>query len=295
MKISTFGSRFYGGQIDRIDSGFIELGHELNQGGSNDLIYANDIPHAGEAIECHRAHSNTCKLILNILDVPHWIPEWPRIEPEWRSKLLSANKVTCISKTVQNDIKLFLDIDADVIYNPIKPIFPLKKDSRKIFSLFVGRAHAPNKRVKEIIYPLYQFLLKNFKNAENMIHFVGSEDPGFGIYHGVVSDNELNELYNNSAFVLISSKQEGLNLPLIEALCAESIPIVCNDMSTAQEFSPPECLCSPSSQGMIEKFTDVEFLSSIDNICATYGELYREKFSPKSISENILKVYSSII
>lgn len=296
MNISTYGSRFFGGQISRIDDGLIELGHKVNQGGLSQLVYSNDMEHAQEAINHYSIHNNDCKLILNILDVPHWLPEWPKIALEWRPKLSLAHKVTCISKTVQNDIKQFLGIDAEVIYNPIKDVYPLNLETRKIFALFVGRALAPNKRVKDIIYPLYQFLCKNYQNGKYMIHFVGSENPGFGAFHGIVSDEELNRLYNDSAFTLISSKQEGLNLPMIEAICTGSIPIVCSDMSTASELCPPSFLCSSDNTGMIFKlFKDIEWLKDADNICEKYGELYREKFSPKSIASNIISVYNSLI
>lgn len=294
MFISTYGSRFYGGQIDRIESGFLELGHIVNSNHSPNLIYSNDMAHVNDAIGCWKQNQSS-KLIFNILDCPTWVPDWINIKSEWYNKLRLADKVTCISKTVQKDILDHFDINAEVIYNPIKPVYPLNNEARSIFCLFVGRALAPNKRVLEIIYPLYTYLSKVYKNANDMIHFVGSENPGFGTFHGIVSDEKLNELYNNSAFTLISSKWEGLNLPLIESICCGSIPIVCKDMSTAEEFSPPECLCDPSTEGMIDKLRDIKFLSQSDKICSIYGKKYREQFSPVQIAKNILQVYGSMI
>lgn len=294
MLISTYGARFYGGQIDRIDQGLKELGHNVNDFlGPPDLIYCNDMSSWDLAFHKTRNWSNA-KFILNVLDVPFWVSDWKNIHNDWCGKLYGADKITCISQTVQKDIKAYFNIDSEVIYNPIKNIYPLNFESRNIFALFVGRASAPNKRVREIIWPFYQVLAKNYKNANSMIHFVGSENPGFGTYHGIVSDEELNRLYNDSAFTLIPSKQEGLNLPLIESLCAGSIPIVCNDMSTALEFSPSECLCEPSAEGFVKKMTNIDFLKKADDICLQYGNKYREKFSPKSIASNIISVYHSI-
>lgn len=300
MIVSAHGSRFYGGQIDRIELGFCQLGHVLGYKLHNkpDLIYSNDAPYYDEAIEKWLSFQKEPKLILNILDIPHWLPEWPKIKQEWLPKLSLADKVTCISQTVQKDVYAHLGINAEVIYNPIKPVYPLPdfnpRTDKDIFALFVGRALAPNKRVRELVKPLNDMLIQELgKNFS--IHIVGSENPGFGTYHGIVNDEELNKLYNRSIFTIISSKQEGLNLPLIESLCAHSIPIVCKDMSTADEFSPPELICEPTVTGMIDKITSDEFIfNSIENIWHKYGTLYRVKFSPKSIASNIISVYNTL-
>ena len=51
-------------------------------------------------------------------------------------------------------IKNYLGLNSIVIYNPIKPVNYLPNIEKDIFYIFVGRARSPNKRVKEIIFPL---------------------------------------------------------------------------------------------------------------------------------------------
>lgn len=295
MNIVTFGSRFYGGQIDRIDAGLSELGHDISvlNGPELELIYSNDATGFSKAIELWKSLGQKPKLIFNVLDVPYWVREWPQIQIEWANLLKIPNRVTCISDTVRLDIKKYFNIDAQVIYNPIKPVYIVPNLKRDIFSLFVGRALSPNKRVMSLVLPLYIELSKFF--GDDCVHFAGSEPTGFGIYHGIVSDEELNMLYNRSVFTLIPSKQEGLNLPLIESLCAGSIPIVCNDMSTASEFAPPEFQCDPTPMAMYNKMRELsQDLDKCHNICGEFARAYSYIFSPKKVAQNILEVYNSL-
>lgn len=294
MNIVTYGARFYGGQIDRIDKGLRELGHRVNDFlGPPDLIYCNDMANSDNAF-LKKATWPSAKLILNVLDVPLWVPDWKNIHDEWLGKLNGADKITCISQAVKKDIYNCFLIESDVIYNPIKPITRLNLPTEIPF-LFVGRALAPNKRGLSILKPLQSLLTA--RDPSFKIHIVGSENPGFGIYHGVVDDAELNRLYNVSLFTLVPSLQEGLNLPMIEALCAGSIPIVAQDMSTSQEFCPPEFLCEPHAEAFFNKmFHDLPKLpeSQVMDILEKYHVEYSVKFSPKSIASNIVSVYNSL-
>src|SRR5690554_5556844 len=107
MNILTFGARFYADQISRIDFAFKELGHRVNDFlGSMDFIYCNDAPHYDHAISKWLSLDKKPKLILNVLDVPYWIPDWLQIFDKCVGQLNCADKVTCISKTVQKDIKV---------------------------------------------------------------------------------------------------------------------------------------------------------------------------------------------
>ena len=133
--------------------------------------------------------------------------------------------------------------------------------------------------------------------GDKCIHFVGSEHTGFGVNHGIVSDKELNILYNRAAMLLIPSREEGLNLPLIEGLCAGCLPIVCRDMSTALEFAPEFTLCDPTPQAMYDKmkFLSAEFHETFkyDVILNEYSNKYKEQFSSESVCKRIIDVYKS--
>lgn len=294
MNIVTFGSRFYGGQVSRIDSGLESLGNIVNKSNIPDLIYSNDMSHANEAIQEWEKCDKNPKLILNVLDCPAFLPQWPAIKLEWHSRLLLADKVTCISKAVQNDIKIHFNIEANVIYNPIKDVKYRPEIEKDIISIFVGRANSPNKRVKEIVYPLWLNLRESL--GDECIHFVGSENPGFGKWWGVISDDKLNELYNKSVMGIISSKEEGLNLPMLEMICTNCKPIICKDMSTAQELGIPELMCDPNPKSMFYKMKEVASqLSKYDNILNEYGKKYSIMFDKKTIAQNILNVYAKTL
>lgn len=294
MNIHTVGARFFADQISRIDQGLIELGYNVNSFlGPPDFIYSNDASNYDVAIGKWLNWDKEPKLILNVLDCPAFLPEWNSIHDKLVGQLGCANKVTCISKTVQKDIKDYFDIDAAVIYNPIKPVYYISDLKRDIPFLFVGRALSPNKRVIEILRPLYDALVPYW--GKDCIQFVGSENPQFGKYLGIVSDEQLNLIYNRSIFGLISSAQEGLNLPLIEMLCTNVKPIVCRDMATASEFSPAEFLCDPTPEAMFSKAKEIGAnLPKYDAICEEYARKYSEQFSPKSVAQNIISVYNQI-
>lgn len=296
MIISTHGSRFFGGTIDRIDYGFVQLGNMLGNHLSNEpnFIFANDPPHFNEAIATWEKWDRKPKLILNILDCPTFLPEWETIKAEWYPKLLLADKVTCISKTVAKDVLDQFKLIADVIYNPIKPVYYIPDMPRNILCLFVGRCNAGNKRKNEILYPLYKALVPYY--GEDCMHFVGSEPPGFGVWHRVVSDEKLNELYNRSIFGMVSSKEEGLNLPLLEQIFCNCKPIIARDMSTAEELGIPELLCDPTPEAFFYKIKEVaENLEKYDKLCEDYTIKIKEQFSGKSVAKNILQVYQNLI
>ncbi len=291
MQISTFGSRFYGGQVDRIDNGFKELNHHVNDFlGPPNLIYCNDGSHFDQAISKWVNWEKKPKLILNVLDVPHWIPEWKNIYETWVAQLNCASQVTCISEAVKQDIYNHFLLDASVIYNPVKSVHYIPETKKDIMCLFVGRCRAPNKRVREILWPLYNNLVPHF--GEDCMHFVGSENSGFGVNHGVVSDEELNLLYNRSLFGMISSSYEGLNLPMIEMCLTNCKPIICRDMSTAEELGPPEFLCNGDPKSMFDKMKEISSnLPKYDDILNEYGKKYSQQFSSLQVAKNIISVY----
>lgn len=209
-------------QLPRIIEAYNELGIVLN-----DTIYCNDGGYYDEAIRLkHTDYSQ--KLILNVLDIPeHLFPQYD-IEA-LTDKLLEADVVTCISQTVQAQIRKYCGIEAKIIYNPIKNV-SYRKSRRNNKYLYVGRANDPNKRFK---------LIRAQVDEEDLT-VCGPENPGFGNYLGIVSDEELNELYNTTRFLLLPSRFEGIGLTACEASLCGCIPILSQDNKAASEFFPPE-------------------------------------------------------
>ena len=137
---------------------------------------------------------------------------------------------------------------------------------------------------------LAETLLK-IEDQVNKIKICGSENPGFGNYLGVISDNELNTLYNSSKFVLLPSKAEGLGLPMIEAMICGSIPITCSDNQTAKEFSPTEFISDPNTQSIVNKINELNKEYEIKRkLALEYGKKYKDQFNKVTIAKNILNL-----
>jgi hypothetical protein len=248
-----------------------------------DLIYKNE-DFFDEAIEFKKTCTNNPFVIFNILDLQVRNPNYD-IE-KLKEQLRYANVVTCISHTVKNQIKQYLNIDAEVIYNPIKDIY-FKNLKRNIPFLYVGRANDQNKRFFLIKDALQKF------NGQTGLVICGSENPNFGHYIGIIDDERLNHIYNTSRFILLPSKFEGLGLSMIEGMIAGAIPITCNDNPTALEFSPKEFTCDPNQQAILDKMMEIhKNYSGNQQIALEYGKRYEEIMNKNQVAKNIINIYN---
>ena len=280
MKISVFGLKPFS---QLIKEGFQKLGHEISSE-NLDLIYSND-PRGYEESLILKKKNPKAIIVFNVLDIP-W--HMPNIENQ--TKLLikhflsKADFITVISFKVQNDLAKFTNIKTKVIYNPIKDVNHennITKDNS-----FLGRANDPVKRIKLV----HDSLLK-IDNGLNNLNICGEHDPGFGNYLGYVTDKRLNELYNSSKYVFLTSIAEGIGLPMIEAMVCGSIPILCSDNKTSKEFSPDDFICEPDVSSIVQKINYInKNYSEKRELALKLGKKYKEKFDKVSIAKNILKV-----
>jgi len=278
--------------LPAIKRGLIELGHELvDDVKLADVLYCND-PN-GEYQISHDTIDFNKPSVLNILDIPTYLSEFHlnRVLGNLNWRIEQVNAVTSISKTVQSQIKEIFGVDSTVVYQPTKPITRLnleKKESGVKF-LYVGRAHSPNKRfdlVKNLIQKYYE---------EGQLLIIGSENPCFGTYVGMVNDVTLNNYYNLCDYVLLPSSFEGIGLTSIEAILAGKYPILSNDCAAAIEFLP-EFACDPNPAAMFEKIQEIENNKShYDWLVRQYDRKYREQFNYKSVAQNIVNVLESVI
>jgi len=283
MKIKTFGARCPTCQIDRIEDGFSFLGHEVIEDNSEpDLIYSNNRWHT-EAIETKEQYPNA-KLILNVLDIPEHVIqhfESDRLQVELRK----ADAVTCISFFVKDQIKRFVNMDARVIYNPMKDVH--KTDVKKdIPFLYVGRANDPNKRFSAI-FQIFQYM---GITEENLV-VVGTDNPLFGKYMGVVSDEELNNIYNRSHFVFLPSRIEGIGLSMIEGVMCDCIPVVSKDNLTAVEFVP-ELVMEPDIPTIARTIVSYWENKPMDLI-NKYKKDFKVRFHKNTVAKNIIEIYNN--
>lgn len=236
MKVICYGSRFYGGQVDRIEKGFVELGHEIvNEISHADLVYSNDPGGYKEVLSLKYADKVKGKIVFNVLDIPEH--NLPNFDLEGLELMLNhAHEVTCISKFVQDQLIRHLGQKSTVIYNPIKPVTyqpELTEKGRLLRFASVGRRFDPNKR-----FGLGVAALELLGIDYNRLALVGNDYVAWGHYFGVLNDESLNTMYNNVDFVLALGRVEGLNLPVLEAMSAGCIPVVINDMTTRNELLP---------------------------------------------------------
>jgi len=287
-KIAVLGADGYVNQIPRIKQGLEDLGYIISKEHPN-LIFANDPRGYEEALALKKKYPNAY-LIFNFLDIP-W--HHPNIEKQAellvKHFLIKADAVTAISYKVKNDLSKFFNKEIKVIYNPSKDVFFDKNIKKNNMFVYVGRAGDPIKR-----FSLVKESLLKIENGESNLKVCGSEDPKFGNYLGVIKDEELNKLYNSSKYVFLPSKNEGIGLSMIEGLICGAVPITCSDNLTAKEFCPPDFICGPNSESIVNKIKEIEKdYQSKRRIALQFGEKYKIQFNKKSIAKNILAIFES--
>ena len=282
MKISVFGMSPFS---NLIKEGFTKLGHEISDE-NPELIYANDPRGYKEAIQIKKKNKEA-PLIFNLLDIP-----WHMPNIQQQTKLLvnqflnQADFVSVISLKVKKDLSQFFNKKIHIIYNPIKDVYYDEKILKNNMFLFVGRANDPIKR-----FDLVRDALIKIKDGIKKIKVCGAENPNFGNYLGYVSDEELNNLYNSTQFVLLPSKAEGIGLPMIESMICGALPITCSDNETAKEFLPRDFICAPDPKSILEHIKKLENeYANKRNLAFEFGKKYKEKFNKSSIAENILNI-----
>ena len=282
MKISVFGMLPFS---NLIKEGFTKLGHEISDE-NPELIYANDPRGYKEAIQIKKKYKEA-PLIFNLLDIP-----WHMPNIQQQTKLLvnqflnQADFVSVISLKVKKDLSQFFNKKIHIIYNPIKDVYYDEKILKNNMFLFVGRANDPIKR-----FDLVRDTLIKIKDGIKKIKVCGAENPNFGNYLGYVSDEELNNLYNSTQFVLLPSKAEGIGLPMIESMICGALPITCSDNETAKEFLPRDFICAPDPKSILEHIKKLENeYANKRNLAFEFGKRYKEKFNKSSIAKNILNI-----
>ncbi len=296
MKIQCFGARFYGGQVQRIEHGFENFGEKVLPSSNTeivpDLIYCNDAENYDNSIKLHNHFNKTPKLILNCLDLPYWLNNFDDILKEYKQKFALADRITCISKAVQNQIQQYLGISSDVVYIPIKDVYLDEniKPPKPIFLLYVGRANDIRKNFKLIVDTL-----RDCGISSSNLTVVGSENPRYGQYLGVVSDAQLNEIYNKSSFLLLPSFFEGAGLSALEASVCGCVPILCSNNPISKEFYPNEFIAEPTIRGYGDKI--FELLNNYNKsreLALEYGKKYSQQFSGLQIAKNIIGVFETL-
>jgi glycosyltransferase involved in cell wall biosynthesis len=300
MKISTFGSRHFGSQQPRIDAGFVELGHELVlKNDQADIIYSND-PAAFDQIIAERCGGGVrAKVIFSVQDIPlHLGAAFDCAK--LKSQLVKADAVTTISEYVQWQVREYLGLDSQVIYQPTKAVW--KKPSYEMFIrkrfAHVGRRFDGNKNFNLGVAALQ---LLGYHHYDMFL--VGNE-TGWGDHCGVLSDDNLNRVYNSVDFVLTLGTIEGLSLPTLEAMSCGAIPVVHNRMTTRRELLPPDLFpeynaVDPDVRS-VAKFivryaSDSDAMAEMKERLHTHYQInWAHKLTGRAVAERIVEVARSI-
>jgi len=287
IKVSILGSEGYVCQIPRIKEGMKALGHVLSEE-YPDLIYSNDPRGYNKALLLKKKYPKAY-LILNFLDMPWHISNIQKqTELLVKNYFLKADVITTISFKVKKDISKLYNKKIHVIYNPIKDVYFDENIKKNNIFFYVGRASDPVKR-----FNLVRESLLKIKDGVKNTKICGSQNPNFGDYLGIIKDQELNKLYNASKYVLLPSSAEGIGLPMIEGMICGAIPITCSDNLTAREFSPPDFICEPYPQSIVNKIEELnKEYEAKRKIALEFGKKYKIQFDKKNIAKNIINIFN---
>ena len=287
IKVSILGADGYVCQIPRIKEGMEALGHVLSEE-SPDLIYSNDPRGYNKALLLKKKYPKAY-LILNFLDMPWHISNIQKqTELLVKNYFLKADVITTISFKVKKDISKLYNKKIHVIYNPIKDVYFDENIKKNNIFFYVGRASDPVKR-----FNLVRESLLKIKDGVKNTKICGSQNPNFGDYLGIIKDQELNKLYNASKYVLLPSSGEGIGLPMIEGMICGAIPITCSDNLTAREFSPPDFICEPYPQSIVNKIEELnKEYEAKRKIALEFGKKYKIQFDKKNIAKNIINIFN---
>jgi len=259
MKGIFLGYRGTAGQVERIELGWVENNNTLcKENETPDLIYCNDNGFYDLGLNLKNKFPSA-KLIFNVLDIPK--KYYPEINLEdLKDKLKKADIITTISKFSQDQIKEYLNLNSNIIFNPIKNVANINI-KREIDFLYIGRLYEPNKR-----FSLALQALSLLNINKNQFLIAGPDDPGHGLnYIGCVDDKTLNLLYNKSKILICTTEYGVLGLPPIEAVICGCIPILCKDNPAVQEF----------------KLDNFAFPPNPNEIAKAIMEINKEKLQPE--------------
>lgn len=299
MKLSCLGADANAlCQIPALRQGFAELGHiHVPDPRDSDasFVFVGNPP-----FDQYLDLTKEKKTIFNVLDLANHCPEHPEIVARLREQLPLAGRVTAISKTVARQVEDLCQVKCETIYYPMKPVrYTGEKKYPQFRAMMLGRLRDPNKRAHAAVMSLIR---AGFEEHE--VAIVGPEPIGWGVYQGILSDQDLNDLYNSVDYVLMFGREEGIGLPACESACAGAIPIVLPDLSTFDEFwvqSPLglhyQTLTSPAkvAELIMALERDKDWKAQVKQDVLAYGEItLRPKFTARNVAARIIESYHLI-
>lgn len=278
--------------------------------------YLNPCVNANEPFIFHSSYFRTCnnKLAKNISTVHDFTYEYfmkgmqQRVHTWQKNRaLLNSDIVVCISENTKKDVLKFVPgIDENkirVIYNAVseeyKQVDTHRWDYLGEYIVFVGSRQP---------YKQFQFTVEVVKNTPYKLVVVGgglSEtevvflDNTIGkdkyVYTGFLSNEELNELYNQAVCLAYPSVYEGFGIPILEAQRA-GCPVIAYNTSSIPEVIGKTPL-------LLNNLTVSEFRDKLNLLKQDYvrediiasGLVNSQRFSWKKMGEEYVNLYKELL
>lgn len=210
--------------------------------------------------------------------------------------------IVCISENTREDLFKFIpDINPEnvsVIYNGVDQRFHrIKEAKQQQYVLFVGNRES---------YKNFLPILKPLSECHANLRIVGKglsaketkalSDCGINYeYCGMVSDKELNNLYNEAICLIYPSLYEGFGLPLIEAQMA-GCPVIAYNASSIPEIIGDKRLLinNIDTKSLKEKFAMLSDPATRDDIIDA-GIKNAQRFTWERMEEEYYQLYKRLL
>lgn len=219
----------------------------------------------------------------------------------------SSDVIVCISENTKRDLLKFLpDIEPDkirVIYNGVsedyRQVDTHRWDSLGEYVVFVGSRQP---------YKQFQFTVESIKETPYKLAIVGGKlneaeiaflDGVLGkdryVYTGFLTNEELNELYNQAVCLAYPSAYEGFGIPVLEAQRAGCPVIAYNASSIPEVIGETPLLLNSLS---VSEFHDKLNLLKQEHIrkeVITAGLENSQRFSWKKMGDEYVELYRELL
>ncbi|MEK6881587.1 MAG: glycosyltransferase, partial [Nanoarchaeota archaeon] len=232
-----------------------------------------------------------CVRLYNLLDVMNKTPD---IYNQTKLDYEECEIAATISYTVKSDIrkKFQTNKEINVIGFPIRDKITYKHYSvLGVPFLYVGRVLDPNKRIG-LIKPT---LDKLGFNSENMV-FVGPDRAPFGFETGILSDDDLCEIYNCADFLFLPSEREGLGMTAIEGVIGNCHIIGCSDNPIFNELGLSEFTATPHPAALTQLVNKIQKnYPYYKNILDKLRPKFLAEYTVEAVVKKMLNLYKEYI
>lgn len=287
IKCCVFG---YRGQpspsaTERIEKELVSQGCELVNENPDLIIHTTGL--FTDAQNFYKTCSNKPIRLYCLLDVNNRTPGFYN---ETKKDYEECEIATTISNVAKSDIKRKFETNREinVIGFPIREGIKYKNYSALgVPFLYVGRTTDPNKRVG-LIKPTLEKLGFNF----DLMVFVGPDKAPFGFDTGILSDDDLCEMYNCTDFIFLLSEREGLGMTGIEGgICGAKV-LGCSDNPIFKELGLSEFTATPHPVALAQLVNKIQKnYSYYNDILSDLRPKFLSEYTVEAVVKKMLNLY----